>query len=30
MLGNRQSCPGIRGDVPGDPHDKAKVGLPET
>jgi hypothetical protein len=26
---NRWSCPGVRGEVPGDPRDKAKAGLPE-
>jgi len=30
MAENRQSCPGVWDGVPGDPHDKVKVGLPES
>jgi GNAT superfamily N-acetyltransferase len=30
MPRNRQSCPGVRGDVPGDPCDKAKAGGPQV
>src|SRR5260370_10061487 len=30
MAENRRSCPDARGGAPGDPHDKAKVGLPEA
>jgi hypothetical protein len=30
MAENRQLCPGIRSNVPGDPRDKAKVGLLEA
>jgi len=29
MPGNRQSCLGVWGGVPGDPRDMAKAGLPE-
>jgi Domain of unknown function (DUF927) len=30
MAENRRPCPDARGGAPGDPHDKAKVGLPEA
>jgi len=30
MAENRRPCPDAKGGAPGDPHDKAKVGLPEA
>jgi hypothetical protein len=30
MAENRRPCPDVRGGASGDPHDKAKVGLPEA
>ena len=30
MPGNWRSCPGVRGDAPGDPRDMVKAGLPEA
>jgi hypothetical protein len=30
MAGNQWPCPDVRGGAPGDPHDMAKVGLPEA
>jgi hypothetical protein len=30
MLGNRRSCPGVRGDASRDPRDMAKAELPEA